>query len=63
MAPPQDNTEGFAITEERRTTQFKLNRMRKYKMLVNKKTGAPRGRADFALQVGRKDRSGSLARD
>eukprot|EP00972_Heterocapsa_arctica_P096280 14205305-Heterocapsa_arctica.AAC.1 len=37
MAPAQDNTEGFAITEEKRKTQLKLNRMRKYQMLVNKK--------------------------
>eukprot|EP00972_Heterocapsa_arctica_P053935 7944814-Heterocapsa_arctica.AAC.1 len=28
IAPPQDNTQGFAITEEMRKTQLKLNRMR-----------------------------------
>eukprot|EP00972_Heterocapsa_arctica_P113683 16438496-Heterocapsa_arctica.AAC.1 len=30
IAPPQDNTEGFAINEEMREAQLKLNRMRKY---------------------------------
>ncbi len=37
IAPPQDNTEGYAITTEMRNTQLKLNRMRKYRMLANKK--------------------------
>jgi hypothetical protein len=37
IAPPQDNTEGFAITEEMRRTQHTMNRMRKYQMLTNKK--------------------------
>eukprot|EP00972_Heterocapsa_arctica_P032334 4766775-Heterocapsa_arctica.AAC.2 len=36
IAPPQDNSEGFAITEDMKTTQMKLNIMRKYQMLVNK---------------------------
>ena len=36
ISPPQDNTEGFAITEEMRKTQLKMNRMRKYQMLINK---------------------------
>ena len=37
IAPPQDNTEGFAITEVMRKTQHNMNRMRTYQMLVNKK--------------------------
>eukprot|EP00972_Heterocapsa_arctica_P106505 15687859-Heterocapsa_arctica.AAC.1 len=37
ISPPQDNTEGFAITEEMRKTQLTMNRMRKYQMLSNKK--------------------------
>jgi hypothetical protein len=36
IAPPQDDTEGFAITEEMRRTQLKMNRMRKYQMLTHK---------------------------
>eukprot|EP00972_Heterocapsa_arctica_P037988 5591904-Heterocapsa_arctica.AAC.1 len=32
-----NSKEGFAITEEMRKTHLKLNRMRKYQMLVNKK--------------------------
>ncbi len=37
IAPAQDDTEGFAITEEMRSTQLKMNRMIKYQMLTNKK--------------------------
>eukprot|EP00972_Heterocapsa_arctica_P012369 1815569-Heterocapsa_arctica.AAC.1 len=33
VSPPQDNAEGFAITEQMRKTQLALNRMRKYQML------------------------------
>eukprot|EP00972_Heterocapsa_arctica_P054008 7957038-Heterocapsa_arctica.AAC.1 len=33
ISPPQDNTEGFAITEQMSKTQLALNRMRKYQML------------------------------
>eukprot|EP00972_Heterocapsa_arctica_P012994 1908673-Heterocapsa_arctica.AAC.1 len=29
ISPPQDNSEGFATTEDMRKTQLKLNRMRK----------------------------------
>ena len=36
IAPPQDETEGFAITEEMRKPQVTMNRMRKYQMLANK---------------------------
>jgi hypothetical protein len=37
ISAPQDNTEGFAITEKIRSTQLTMNRMRKYQMLCNKK--------------------------
>eukprot|EP00972_Heterocapsa_arctica_P093893 13847710-Heterocapsa_arctica.AAC.1 len=33
IAPPQDNTEGFAITEDMRKAQLTMNRMRKCQML------------------------------
>ena len=33
IAPPQDDSQGFAITAEMRDTQHKLNRLRKYQML------------------------------
>ena len=36
IAPPQDDSQGFAITAEMRDTQHKLNRLRKYQMLKQK---------------------------
>ncbi len=36
IAPPQDDSQGFAITAEMRDTQHKLNIHRKYQMLKQK---------------------------